>query len=333
MTAQQRGTVTQLARQLAGQQLGWGEVQRLADEHGVLAHSLRAAISRARAEALARGWDILEGGQADPGGPGGGDPLDPPAALAPAMDQPLDLDLACWAYASDFHSPHHNVAWTKRLAYTLDQRGVDTLVIGGDFFDFAVPSRHPRTVPAVPLEDGLAVAGKLLRWLAALVDRVVIIPGNHCLRITAALGEPVEFRRVVGMALCDDWPRDSLGRSKLTITSLDYVHITSGGQPWTVGHPRWFSAQPGKGVSQVATLKQRHIIGAHNHIVGMVRSACGRYWAIDPGHMTDPSLHAYHRQSDGLSKYPAWSNGFVVVEDGRPTLYADGLVDWPDRLR
>jgi hypothetical protein len=45
--------------------------------------------------------------------------------------------------------------------------------------------------------------------------------------------------------------------------------------------------------------------------------------------MTDPAITPYHLQGDGLSKYPSWVPGFVVVDHNIPSLYDDGrLVDW-----
>ena len=348
-------TLQEWAAFLAGRELAPGELKAVAADHGLNYDSLRGAVSRTRARARLEDradqdvdiyqtapqptWEALTQSLAvavmDPAAPPA--PADRalwdlfPAPLAPDMEDPLTLNLERWAYASDFHAPHYNRTMTYRLAKVLDYHQVGTLVVGGDFFDFATPSKHPKTVPAVDLERGLAEAGKLLRALASLVDHLYILPGNHCLRVASKLDEPVSFSRVLGMALTDDWPKDGAGRSKITATSLDYIYIgPEGPQGWVVGHPRWFSTVPAKGVSEVATLKHRNVIGAHNHVVGLARSKDGRYVAIDPGHMTDPYLHAYHRQSDGLSRYPAWAGGFVTVDHSIPTLYSDGLTYWPD---
>jgi hypothetical protein len=97
-----------------------------------------------------------------------------------------------------------------------------------------------------------------------------------------------------------------------------------------MGHPRFYSATPAKGIGEVAIMRHRNAIGAHSHLQGISWSKDGRFLSIDPGHMTEAEQHAYHQQTAGLSKFPAWKQGFVLVRSNRATLCADGLIDWAD---
>jgi hypothetical protein len=187
------------------------------------------------------------------------------SAIPPAIDvitvRPLELDLDRWVYASDFHAPHHNVEMVDRLARVIRKRAIGTLVIGGDLFDFARLSKHPQINAAPSTDDTITTAGDLLVYLAGLVDQIVIMPGNHCLRLAKAVSG-IDFASLVWAGV-----RGRVAEQKLVITNYDYCYIgPEGPDGWVVGHPSYFSSFPAKGGADVADLKHRNVIGAHNHI-------------------------------------------------------------------
>jgi hypothetical protein len=246
-----------------------------------------------------------------------------PANINLVPTKPLTLDLDRWLYASDFHAPLHNRQWVKRLVAVARTHGVDTLVVGGDLFDFDSSSRHPKTTRQAGLNSTLAIAGDLIVSLAGVFDRLYILPGNHCRRVATRLDEPLEFDSLIHAAV-----KGRVANGKIVTTDFDYIYVGQEDSGWVVGHPRYFSTIPAKGGAEVAMLQRRNVIGAHNHIVGLSQSKDGRFWSIDPGHMTDPSLTPYLMESNGLSRYPVWRNGFILIEDNIPTMFVDGLVNW-----
>ena len=251
------------------------------------------------------------------------DRLSIPANVNLVPIKPLVLDLDSWLYASDFHVPIHNRQWIKRLVAVANHRNVDTLVIGGDLFDFDSSSRHPKDTRQAGLNQTLSVAGDLLVSLCGVFNRLYILPGNHCRRVATKLDEPLEFDALIHAAV-----KGRVASGKIVSTDFDYIYIGQEDSGWVVGHPRYFSTVPAKGGADVAMLQRRNVIGAHNHIIGLSQSKDGRFWSIDPGHMTDPNMTPYLMQSNGLSRYPTWRNGFVLVDNNIPTIFADGLVDW-----
>jgi hypothetical protein len=246
-----------------------------------------------------------------------------PANVNLVPTKPLTLDLDTWLYTSDFHAPLHNKLWTKRLANVANRHNVSTLVIGGDLFDFDSTSRHPKTEQQSGLNQTLKSGGDLLCWLSIAFDRIYVLPGNHCRRVATKLDEPLEFDALIHAAV-----KGRIAAGKIVTTDYDYIYIGQEDSGWVVGHPRYFSIVPAKGGADVAMLQRRNVIGAHNHIIGLSQSKDGRFWSIDPGHMTDPSMTPYLMQSNGLSRYPTWRNGFVLVDNNIPTIFADGLTDW-----
>lgn len=247
------------------------------------------------------------------------DVLDIPANVNLITTAPLALSLDKWLYCSDLHVPFHNREWVKRLILAAQYHSVDTLVIGGDLFDFDSTSRHPKTQRQSDLNQTLHIGGDLLVALGRYFRHLYLLPGNHDARVAAKLDTPLEFNALVHAAI-----KGRVSAERITTTDYDYIRIND----WVVGHPRFYSSVPARGVAQVAQLQQCNVIGAHNHLVGMMQSSDGRWFAIDPGHMTDARLTPYMMQSAGLSKYAAWKNGFVLVDNNLPTLFTDGLTDW-----
>jgi hypothetical protein len=235
--------------------------------------------------------------------------------------QPLTLDLDTFSYCCDLHAPLHNKRMLDRLVAVLLQRGIGDLIIGGDLFDFDSASRFPKASAQAGLNRTLSIGGDILYALASLF-KLYVLPGNHCRRVAAKLDEPLEFESLIYAAL-----RGRQTKYPITVTDYDYIYVND---KWVVGHPRFYSRVPAKGGTDVAMLQQRHVIGAHNHVQGILQSPCGRYLSIDPGHMTEPELTPYHMQSLGMSKFPAWQAGFCVVEENKPTLYNDKMTRWKE---
>jgi predicted phosphodiesterase len=245
--------------------------------------------------------------------------IDVPGNAYSVTTSPLNVSLDKWLYASDLHCPYHNREWIKRLILVANRHSVDTLVIGGDVFDLGVISRYPKVERQSSLNETLRIGGDLLVALGRYFQHIYLLPGNHDNRMAIRLDTPLDFEALIHASI-----RGRIALDRFTITNYDYMTVDN----WIVGHPRFYSSIPARGMAQVAQLQQSNVIGAHNHLVGMMQSADGKYWAIDPGHMSDASLTPYMMQSAKLSRFSAWRNGFVMIEDGRPTLFSNGLVDW-----
>ncbi len=235
------------------------------------------------------------------------------------IEPPLTVDAERWLYCSDLHVPLHNRAYIERLMRVARGKNIDTLVIGGDLFDFASSSKHPATEVQASLNDTLRIAGDVLVALAGVFARIVVLPGNHCRRIAKKLNEPLDFDALVHAAL--------RGRcaAQFTITSRDYVYV---GTRWLVGHPTFYEASGAAQLARAAIKERRHVIGAHTHLVSLQYTFDARHMVIYPGHMTDPDLTPYIATGRALSRHAEWVNGFVSVEHDKPQLYCDDLVDW-----
>jgi hypothetical protein len=238
-------------------------------------------------------------------------------------DKPLTLSLDRWIYATDFHTPLHHREWIKRMVLVARHYDVPDLVVGGDFLDFASVSKHPKTQRQAGLNDTLRVAGDLLVALAALFERIILLPGNHCRRVANKLDEPLDFNRLIHAAL-----EGRVSAERIITTNLDYLYVGEVETGFVVGHPRYFEGAGVPGLSKSAIRERRHAIGSHTHATSISWTHDGRFMVIYPGHMSDVDKTPYIQESRGLSKYAEWRNGFVLIDDGIPTLFSDGLVNW-----
>ncbi len=233
-------------------------------------------------------------------------------------------------YCADLHIPSHSVKMLDRLVRVAKSRQVRTLIVGGDVADFPTASKWPKIVPSVGVEQTLDKVGEVLCFLAETFDEIYVVTGNHDQRLCKAVGEPLTFERVLWSAIA--------GRrfdAKLVASDHTFFYIGDegdGGLETGIvgGHPTFFSQIAAKTLSEVAMLKHRHVLGSHNHIQGLLWSKCGRYWACDPGAMCEAENTPYHQMGDGISKFPAWKQGMVLLDGNLPTLLADGWTDWQD---
>lgn len=250
-------------------------------------------------------------------------------ALLELVKPPEPLRLSRWLDCADLHAPIHDPVWIERLCRVAYHLEVEDLVINGDAFDFAELSSHGADIEQPDLNESIEITGQVLRYVKSAFKTVHIIPGNHCRRLAKKLDKHLSFRNLVKMAVGD--------MEGFVTTDDDYFLIDSpnGGVGWMVGHPRFFASFPAKGLETVAVQRQRNVIGAHSHTLGLIRH--GDFLCVSPGHMMLPNATPYLVRSDGMSKHPRQdqAQGFCLIEDTKTdgqlvTLFGEGLTRWSD---
>ena len=256
-----------------------------------------------------------------------------PPRLQVVVNKPIAIEQPeRWLYATDLHTPHHHEKTVARLVQIATSQDVRTLVIGGDFFDFASAStKHPKTVPMASVQQTLTSGGKLLGFLARYFERIYLVLGNHDQRLAKLVNEAdFTFRSVVSAAM-GEAPDAPWQDCKVVVS--DYPHMLVGPEDtgYVVGHPAKYSdAASSKHLGLVAMKHQRHVLGAHTHLLNRALSPCGKFHVIDPGHCCDVAEIGYHAYSEGFSTFKTWTNGFVYIENGQPFVLSDGWVRWSD---
>ena len=309
-----------------------GGLKKFSQRHGINFHSLRGGLSRTRGQALEPSrsdleeqWDrtaalLLDELQRDGAEPHRRFDVGHTPKTINLVEKPLHLQLKKWAWASDFHAPVHSELWVERLARVGHALDVPTLVVGGDLFDFADISRHGSDQTVPDINETLRVGGEILRYLRQVFPQIIVLPGNHDRRVAKKLDRDLSWENVVRMAVGD--------MTGITTTNSDYLYVNDN-PGWACGHPSFFSVQPTVGLRQVALYRKRHILGSHNHVQG-VSKVNDEYICIDPGAMCDRMATSYYMRGNGISKLQEWSNGFVIIDNDVPQLFADRLVHWRD---
>lgn len=237
--------------------------------------------------------------------------LPPPCVDVPAPTPHEDAphyDAGPWLILSDLHCPFENRPWIEYALSCAAARWPDGygIVLAGDLYDFGELSRHNYDARPALIEREFAAAGEILRLLAGAAERVVIMPGNHDLRFARRTGLPVLMEQLVRLA-AGEIPRN--------IETTNYEYVTVGS--WLIGHPQAYSKRGGQVAAQIALIRQRNVIVAHDHTVGMQVSECGRFQGWSLGHCTDQALHRYASQT--LTTHRIWTNGAMLLDHDMPT--------------
>lgn len=302
-----------------------GGILAFAQKYGLNADSLRGALSRAG------GSDALQPETLEADATPAHQAHDTLRSISQSCPKPLkliepvqELHLTKWLYCADVHAPMHDNMWIERLCRVAYHLAVSDLVIGGDFFDFAELSSHGSDIEVPDINRALELSGEVLRYIKSHFERVFMLPGNHCRRLAKRLDKNLSFRNLVKMAVGD--------MTGIFTTDDDYFFING---TWTVGHPRFFAQFPAKGLEMVAVQRQRNVIGAHSHTLGLIRH--GQFLCASPGHLMRSDLVPYVQRSDGMSKFADQdaSQGFVLVEHTKAdgdvvTLFGQNLTRWSD---
>lgn len=301
-----------------------GGILAFAQKYGLNADSLRGALSRAGgAEAL----QIEVSEEVVPPSPQAINTLRQTSNALPRaaniVQPPAHFKLQKFAYASDFHAPYHSTLWVERLYKVGYHLEIPTLVIAGDLFDFDNVSRHGSDIQSTDLNKTLEIGGQVVRYLHQVFETIVVLPGNHDRRLMKKLDRDLSWANVLRMAVGNMDGIVSVEQDYLCFDDQD------GRTQWIGGHPSFFSSRPTVGLQQVALLRQAGILGSHNHIQGMSK-VNDKFWVIDPGCMCDRTITPYIQRGAGLSRFQDWSNGFLVIDDNLPQLFADGLTRWSD---
>lgn len=217
----------------------------------------------------------------------------------------------------DVHVPATDWDWACRVARVAERTKISTLIIAGDFFDFAMWSSFKTVVPPATWHQERDAARVLLSdWLEVFTD-IYTITGNHDRRLMTWTAGELDEADIWGMVNTS---------TKLHNSILAYMTLRSGGQLWHITHPRNYSRQALVLAGELALKHDCHVISAHEHHSGMSHDVYGRHNVINIGTLADPRKFAYVYMDD--SRAPAMVKSFCVVKNGYPTLYDEGLTDW-----
>ena len=224
----------------------------------------------------------------------------------PRYDSPPYLE-GDWAVASDLHIPNISPLWVSRLVSKAKEHGVDQLLLAGDIYNFDSVSSYIND-SRVLLDDELDVGDALLEELHGHFRNMQAFMTNHELRLWRKV-EGAVTRSRLGKWIFPDFVKFGIH----AYAELEHnIRVT---------HPRNYSQIPGRIATRLADRYQANVISAHGHLCGgPYPSHSGAFWGIDSGGLFDEKELAYRMLYD--STFPAWQNGFVIIDGGYPYVYS-----------
>jgi hypothetical protein len=187
-----------------------------------------------------------------------------------------------------------------------------TLIIAGDFINADALSRYPPTVPMPSLEEELAIARDMLSTWSQTFDSIIIIMGNHEMRIFkqlyGSIGE-TEVKSLFATGL----------RDIVQVYNIGQVIVKHEDITWRITHPAAYSKIKGRVADKLAQKHQMNIISHHEHHLLQSRDEFDNYTIINNGGLHDHEKMAYVSQVDNTR--PVMNNGFVMLRDGYPYMF------------
>ena len=236
---------------------------------------------------------------------------------------------------SDIHVPFHSVYWLTRLCELALKRRKQfpdakvVLAINGDFLDLQMLSDFGAGKDAV-MRSSMIETAQVLDAIGPLFDEIAWNPGNHEDRFARKMERQLGFSALAKIIKTDV---KNMAWDDIKIISHNYTVINDS---WQCIHAKRYSKiQTKTAVSLAERWRINTIQGHEHHPPGFARSACGEYFGVMNGHMTDTKKQAYIQLNRDL--FPHWENGFVELYKGsdgitRFKLYSEKLTDWGEVL-
>jgi hypothetical protein len=240
-----------------------------------------------------------------------------PASPKPLCTDPIRLAGPSACILTDLHVPFHNAAFVEDVVALAKEWDIKDCIIGGDLIDVEAFSKWVGD-PENTFEEELDLAEKILDELASAFDRVVWTLGNHEARFLGkAAQRQIRSQRFLRMVT---------NAKNVEISSFEWCELDTPQGLYRIVHPKNASIVSGRVPSVIASRRftDSHVIGAHGHLVGQVRTEDGKRWAIDSGTCADIDRLQYSTKS--VSTRPVMNNGAVIVVEGFPYLVTPTLI-------
>ena len=234
------------------------------------------------------------------------------------IEQPLKCKDNNVMIASDYHIPFQNDTWINYMYKIAKEHNINTLIIGGDFWDATGLSPFvPEWGTRLTFQDEIRFAAVKLRETLRHFKRVFIITGNHERRFTKMSNKTYKVFLDTKDLFC---LTEVVGN--YTVTSNNYMMLLSGDKVWRITHPHEYSRIPLTVARKLSDKYRCSIANAHGHLFSTGWNMSRSDRLVDLGGLFNADVIPYTNQ---VNTYPVWENGFVIVRDGHDVLSFDEL--------
>ncbi len=211
-----------------------------------------------------------------------------------------------WALTADWHVPLVNTTYVNSLISESRKRGINRLVIAGDFLNFDSLSKYDPKQNDAGLETEIHFAHTIMRTLMETFDDIVYLWGNHDIRMGRALGFKMSFSNTMRMvfgALGDEF-LDKIQFSDLDHLWLDDIYVC---------HPSAYSRVPLSNPIKINAYTHSPVLCAHSHHSAVGFAPDGYNMVGELGGLFDAGRTRYLQ---GSSSFPRWVNGWAFYVKG-----------------
>lgn len=192
------------------------------------------------------------------------------------------------------------------------------LIIAGDLLNADTWSSYEPTYAPASWENEIQATRYFLELYLKTFDRIVILVGNHELRVTRRTHAAITPELLMRMVSTDE---------RVTVSHFGHCVIESPSGAWRITHGSDYSVNQLTVTATLADKFHQHIIGHHQHHLAIGWSRFGQYVCVDNGGLFDCSQMAYVQIED--SKKPTMKVGFTLLKGGSPYLFGDApFTDW-----
>lgn len=207
----------------------------------------------------------------------------------------------------DAEIPDHDPEMFDLALRIGEKRGIETLILNGDFVALDSFSSFPADAPKqIPFKEELNMAIESVHVFARQFKRILWISGNHERRLSHRINGQISLSYFL----------NNIGG--LDYTEYSYCELSSAGTDILVCHPINYRRVKLSLATEIAAIKLKCIIAGHTHHLAMGWDRSGKYWVVDGGFCRDQSKTRY--KSMRITTHPEWNPGFVLVESGYPFL-------------
>ena len=241
----------------------------------------------------------------------------PPSPVSSLDELALHIPWRTFLVISDLQCPYHDAELLERVISLAEAWDVEGVIDNGDHFDFATVSKFSPSVygDRVPLGEELRVGGDILDVLIKRLKRLVLVPGNHDLRLVLRLLE--------GQLAPDQAQRLLSANENLVFTQLSWLWADgfANDERIRITHPGAASVVAGTVGADISRNYDCHVIVAHDHLLCQRRSHSGRWTVTHSGILADRTRLGYSFAID--NRRPLMNQGAVLVHpdrEGRPII-------------
>jgi len=221
---------------------------------------------------------------------------------------------------ADFHVPFIDIEFFEKILKFSKKRKVSDLLSVGDFFDQDAFSYWYKEVDRIDWEDELNSAFKAVNNIQDCFKKSYYCMGSHDKRLARMLADKGK-----NISATFAYRELKTAHPEIEVTYHQKMILESGGRTYHLEHPKTVMR-----VGNVSPHRRQSSLGgslvfAHGHKQGMERAWNGKDYIIALGMVGDPLKIHYHTIPSG---YAEWDQGFLWVEDGKPTLIFKDEIDW-----